>query len=282
MSSTEPVPAAPGDESRQAPRETYSHGHHASVLAAHGRRTAETSAAYLLAHLRPTDVLLDVGAGPGTITADLAGRVAQVVGLDPAPVAVAAARELVAGRGLTNVRIEVGDVYALEAADDTYDVVHAHQVLQHLADPVAALREMRRVCRPGGLVAVREADYATMTWFPETPALERWLALYEALARRNGGEPDAGRRLKAWALEAGFTDVTATGSVWCYASADDLAWWTQTWAERLTESSFATSALEHGLADRAELERLAEGWLAFGEDPRAWFLVPHGEMLARS
>jgi len=268
------------DGSSPGPRETYSHGHHASVLAAHARRTAETSAAYLLPHLRPTDVLLDVGAGPGTITADLAGHVAEVVGLDPAPAAVAAAREHVAGRGLTNVRVDVGDVYALDAADGTYDVVHAHQVLQHLADPVAALREMRRVCRPGGLVAVRDADYATMTWFPETPALDDWLALYEAIARRNGGEPDAGRRQKAWALEAGFTDVTATASVWCYASPEDLAWWTGTWSERLTASSFATSALEHGLADRPELERLAAGWLAFGADPRAWFLVPHGEVLA--
>ena len=140
------------------------------------------------------------------------------------------------------MRVDVGDVYALDAPDDTYDVVHAHQVLQHLADPVAALREMRRVCRPGGLVAVRDADYATMTWFPETAGLDDWLALYEALARRNGGEPDAGRRLKAWALEAGFEDVTASGSVWCYASPEDLAWWTGTWSERLTASSFATGA----------------------------------------
>jgi SAM-dependent methyltransferase len=280
---SDPVPTAPSAPPEGLPagrRETYSHGHHRSVLAAHARRTAESSAAYLLPHLRPTDVLLDVGAGPGTITVDLAARVAEVVGLDPAPAAVAAAQELVTSRGLTNVRIEVGDVYALDAPDDTYDVVHAHQVLQHLADPVAALREMRRVCRPGGLVAVRDADYATMTWFPETPALSRWLELYEALARRNGGEPDAGRRLKAWALEAGFAQVVATGSVWCYASPEDLAWWSRTWAERLTASSFATSALAYGLADRAELERLAEGWLAFGEDPRAWFLVPHGEVLA--
>ncbi|GAB2570028.1 class I SAM-dependent methyltransferase [Microlunatus antarcticus] len=282
MSTPDPDPAARPADGPEAPRETYSHGHHPSVLASHGRRTAETSAAYLLPHLRPTDVLLDVGAGPGTITADLATRVARVVGLDPAQAAVTAARELVTRRGLTNVRIDTGDVYALDAPDGTYDVVHAHQVLQHLADPVAALREMRRVCRPGGLVAVRDADYATMSWFPESAGLTRWLALYEDLARRNGGEPDAGRRLKAWALEAGFTDVTASGSVWCYASAEDLAWWTGTWAERLTESSFATSALGHGLADTAELEHLAEAWRTFGADPRAWFLVPHGEVLARA
>jgi hypothetical protein len=119
-----------------------------------------------------------------------------------------------------------------------------------------------------------------MTWFPQDEALEHWLALYEAIARANGGEPDAGRRLKAWALEAGFDDVTASGSVWCFASPEDLGWWTGTWAERLTASAFGTSTREHGLAGDDELEELAQGWRAFGDDPRAWFLVPHGEVLA--
>lgn len=283
VSTTDADPTStPSSTPAGTPAATYSHGHHASVLASHGRRTAESSAAYLLPHLRAEDVLLDVGSGPGSISADLAARVAHVDGLDSAEAAVEAARALAGRRGLTNVRFLVGDVLALDAADATYDVVHAHQVLQHLADPVAALREMRRVCRPGGLVAVRDADYATMTWFPRSEALERWLALYEALARANGGEPDAGRRLKSWALDAGFGEVTASGSVWCFANAEDLAWWTGTWAERLTESSFATSALHHGLADRAELEELAAGWRAFGTDPRAWFLVPHGEVLAHA
>jgi ubiquinone/menaquinone biosynthesis C-methylase UbiE len=49
-------------------------------------------------------------------------------------------------------------VYALDFADGSFDVVHAHQVLQHLTDPVAALIEMRRVCRPGGLIAARDGD----------------------------------------------------------------------------------------------------------------------------
>ena len=79
---------------------------------------------------------------------------------------------------LVPVAFAVGDVYALEHADDSFDVVHAHQVLQHLTDPVAALRELRRVARPGGVVAVRDADYAGMTWFPASPVLDEWSALY--------------------------------------------------------------------------------------------------------
>ena len=111
-----------------------------------------------------------------------------------------------AGAG-PNVEFSVGDLHALGIDDDTFDVVHAHQVLQHLADPVAALREMKRVCKPGGLVAARDADYGVFRWYPDDPAMDRWLALYRTIARRNAGEPDAGRFLLAWAHAAGFEDV---------------------------------------------------------------------------
>ena len=101
----------------------------------------------------------------------------------------------------------VDDVYALDADDETFDVVHAHQVLQHLSDPVAALVEMRRVLVPGGLLAVRDSDYAAFVWAPEDPLLDRWLALYHEVVRANGAEADAGRFLKGWVLAAGFADV---------------------------------------------------------------------------
>ena len=88
-----------------------------------------------------------------------------------------------------------GNIYDLDFEDETFDVVHAHQVLQHLTDPVEALREMRRVAKPGGIVAVRDADFRGMSWYPTIPELDEWMDLYQRIARRNGAEPDAGRRL---------------------------------------------------------------------------------------
>jgi ubiquinone/menaquinone biosynthesis C-methylase UbiE len=262
----------------------YTHGHHAAVLRSHQWRTAANSAAYLLPHLRRGDTVLDVGCGPGTITADLAELVSpgQVTALDPANEVLGQAQQVAARRGLDNVEFTTGDVHALAFGDNTFDVVHAHQVLQHVRDPVTALREMRRVCRPGGVVAARDGDYSAFTWYPLDPALDEWLALYREVARRNGGEPDAGRRLLSWGRQAGFTDVTAGASLWCFATAEDRAWWTGLWAERVVASALADQAVTYGLATRDDLERMAAAWRRIGDADDGWFTVLHGEILCRA
>lgn len=265
--------------------DVYTHGHHASVVRSHARRTAASSAAYLLPLLEPGQRLLDVGCGPGTITVDLARAVApgEVVAVDQAPAAVELTRDALRAADLMSVTVQVADVHALPFEDASFDVVHAHQVLQHLVDPVAALREMRRVTRPGGLVAVRDADYAATTWFPASAGLDEWLALYHEVTETTGAEADAGRRLVHWALEAGFRaeQLVPGASAWCFATAEDRAWWAGTWAERVTSSGFASRAREAGLADDVALEALAEAWREWGEAPDGWFAILHGELIAR-
>jgi len=262
----------------------YTHGHHESVLRSHRWRTAENSAAYLLPHLKSGATLLDIGCGPGTITAELATLVTpgRVTALEVTAPALDLARAEIERRGLTTVDFAVGDVRALDFTDDTFDVVHAHQVLQHVGDPVPALREMRRVTKPGGIVAVRDGDYAAFAWFPELPELDEWLALYERVARGNGGEPDAGRRLLSWAHAAGFTDVTATASTWCYANPEDRAWWGGMWAERVLASDMARTALATGAATQEDLERMSAGWKRWAADDDGWISIPHGELICRA
>jgi SAM-dependent methyltransferase len=255
---------------------TYTHGHHESVLRSHRWRTVANSAAYLLPHLRPTDRLLDVGCGPATITAELATLVGEVVGLEATAEAVEVARA-----GAPGLEVLLGDVHGLDLPDDSFDVVHAHQVLQHVADPVQALREMARVCKPGGLVAVRDSDYLGFTWFPAIPALDRWMDLYQLAARANGGEPQAGRRLLSWALEAGLSDTTATSSTWCFSTPEDKQWWGGMWADRIQTSALATQLLTTGLATQADLDAVTQGWQEFASRPDSWMSLLHGELLAR-
>ncbi|WP_416900515.1 class I SAM-dependent methyltransferase [Micromonospora echinospora] len=265
-----------------AARNVYTHGHHETVLRSHRWRTAENSAGYLLPHLAPDQALLDVGCGPGTITADLAGRVARVTALEVTGEALDLARAEATARGRDNVDFVVADVQALDLPDAAYDVVHAHQVLQHVADPVRALREMRRVCRPGGIVAARDSDYAAFTWFPRVPELDEWLTLYQRAARANGGEPDAGRRLLSWARAAGFTDVTATAGTWCFATPEDRQWWGGMWADRIRHSAMADQVRASGLATEEDLARLSTGWREWAAADDGWFTILHGEILCRA
>jgi ubiquinone/menaquinone biosynthesis C-methylase UbiE len=260
----------------------YTHGHEPATLASHGTRSAASSAAHLLPELSPGDDLLDVGCGPGTVTLDLATAVAPglVVGLEPVDAPLRAARAEARRRGDETTRFVAGDVMALPFGDDTFDVVHAHQVLQHLSDPVGALREMSRTCRPGGLVAVRDADYAAMSWHPRLGGLDEWRDAYRAVARANGAEPDAARHLRAWARAAGLDDVRLSTSTWLYADAASCRWWGESQAERFSGEVFVEQARVHGVDDGGR--RIAEAWRAWGEHPEAWFVVVHGELLARA
>jgi SAM-dependent methyltransferase len=265
-----------------APPDVYTHGHHDSVLRSHRWRTAENSAAYLLPHLRPGMSLLDVGCGPGTITFDLARRVApgRVVGVDLSTDVIRQAARAARADGLDAIDLVVGDFRDLHRG--MFDVVHAHQVLQHLSDPVDALRAMRRLTRPGGIVAVRDSDYPAMVWAPANDGLDRWRSVYLAVTRRNRAHPDAGRHLLGWAHRAGLPDATYTTSTWSYASRADRSWWGGLWAERCTASAFAEQAVEYGIATAAELGDIAAAWHEWAAGPDGVFVVLHGEVVARA
>ena len=246
-------PASESAETRDPPTgpgtPAYVHGHHASVLRSYAFRTAENSARYLLGSLRPGQSLLDVGCGAGSITCDLAERVAPgpVTGMDTSREALDQAANLVAERGLGNVELRLGDGHDLDFGDARFDVVHAHQVLQHVAMPVRTPQEMRRVCRPGGKVAARDADYQAMTWYPDEPALDEWLALYRQVAESTAGQPDAGRPLLAGRI-APVSPTSRPPRTWCYATPEMRDLSGGSWAERVLHSGIADLALSSGLA----------------------------------
>lgn len=262
-------------------RDVYTHGHHPSVLRSHTARTVENSARYLIPHLRPGISILDIGCGPGTITVELAQRVfpGSVIGIDLSSEVLAKARTAVDPSVEANVEFRVGDCYRLEADDGSLDIVHAHQLLQHLTNPVAALAEMRRVVGDNGVVAVRDADYHGMFWAPYSPLLTRWMEIYQAVARHNGAEPDAGRHLAGWARQAGFRSIRPSASTWCFATEQDRRWWGELWSQRVLHSALAAQAVDYGVADHDELEAVSQGWLNWARDPESWFAVVHGELI---
>ena len=267
----------------------YSHGHHASVLRSHLWRTAGNSAAYLLPHLASGASILDVGCGPGNLTADLARHLGSgtVIGIDRVADIVDVARhDHLTSEGApsdgASLSFQVDDAYELSFGDSTFDIVHAHQVLQHLTDPTAALTEWRRVLKPGGLLAVRDSDYGAMAWGPKDPVIEGWLDLYHRLTERNGAQADAGRYLAGWVRAAGFRDLVVSSSNWTFHAADDRSWWGGLWADRVVASEFGTQAVEYGLATPEELDVIAEAFRRWAGNPDGVCITVHGEVLARA
>jgi ubiquinone/menaquinone biosynthesis C-methylase UbiE len=264
------------------PDDRYSHGHHESVLRSHRWRTAQNSAEFLLAHLAPGLDLLDVGCGPGTITLELADLVApgRTVGIDLSEDVLEVARQVQSERGQLNATFEQGSVYQLTFPDSSFDVVYAHQVLQHLSDPVAALVEVRRVLRPGGRLAVRDSDYGAFVWAPDDPRLDRWMTLYQQITARNHATANAGRYLPAWVRAAGYSSLEVSSSTWTFHERDEREWWGRLWADRVLYSEFARQGVEYGLTTSDELEGIAEAFLAWAEDVNGLFVVVHVEVLA--
>ena len=258
----------------------YVHGHESAVLNAHATRTVDNSCAYMTGRIAPGSSILDVGCGPGTITAGLAALTdpGRVTGIDPSADAIDRARSLAQAAGATNLAFDVAALGNLDPEAERFDVVHAHQVLQHLADPVAAFKAMLALCAPGGFVAVRDADYGGMLWAPEVPGLELWREAYTVTARAAGGEPNAGRMMKGWALAAGVESPEVTASVWTYSTPEEVAWWSSSQASRVRHSTFTERLRDVGYSS-CEVEDMASAWEEWGRSPDAWFMVPHGELI---
>ncbi|NQW21003.1 MAG: methyltransferase domain-containing protein [Chloroflexi bacterium] len=262
--------------------EKYTHGHHSSVVAAHAVRRATEAAAFVLPRLKSPMRLLDFGCGPGTISNDLAEHLlpdGSLVGIDSSEVVIEQAREAAVEKGITNVKFEVNSIYETGYEAESFDAAYAHQVLQHLSEPVRALTETRRVLKPGGICAVREVDWGASALWPPDDRLIAFLDVYRRVAELNGGDAYAGRRLKQWFIEARFSDLTVTTSTWTFSDENGLKWWGEQWAERILHSDLAKRAVEYGIATENDLADISYGWLDWVQAEGAFFAFMQVEIV---
>ncbi|RAL60916.1 hypothetical protein DID88_010241 [Monilinia fructigena] len=253
---------------------TYSLGYSPAVVDRHSLRRASTCCSYFLPHLNPTSRILDLGCGPGSITTDVALLIPRgsIIGLDAGPTVVDIANAKAKELGLSNCSFQVGDVMKLPFDDEKFDVVYTHQLLIHLPDPVAAIKEMKRVCKVGGFVACRESDMDDAVFYPSAYGLKRSVQVMEAMIREKGSEPQAGKLLGRWAREAGFEEERVVES---YSHLMQPSW-----KKSLMTGDIGENALRLGIVkSREELEEMIGEWDIWEKTEGCWWKTGCGEVV---
>jgi ubiquinone/menaquinone biosynthesis C-methylase UbiE len=258
--------------SSSQPKERYTHGQGRLMTRVLGRRTVSSHAAFFTPYLKPGMSLLDCGCGPGSITLGFAQLVApgEVVGVDLAENQLEYARVSAAEQGLANVRFEPANVYELPFPDNTFDVVFSHAVVEHLGDPMKALKEMRRVLKPGGLLGVRDADRAGELFWPPQSTLVNALELWSRLLQRNGADPFIGRRLRSLLDELGMRRVEAGASYECHGNSESVHRAAET-AGSYFSGQFAEQVVALGWIEQSEVEQIRATWRTWSENPHAFW-----------
>ncbi|KAF2970633.1 hypothetical protein GQX73_g2922 [Xylaria multiplex] len=261
-----------------------------AMVASYSRRTAARNSAYMLPLLQPGMHILDVGCGPGTITLDLATYVPEgsVTGVDASNSVIEAASELCKQRGTTNASFSVGDINKLPFEDNSFDIVHTHQVLGHLPGkqgdpgPVWGLKEMRRVCKPGGFVCAREVEWSTVVLYPRIQGVNESISLLEKLSN-HAGKIMAGGRGKEFARRAGFKpeDILASAAPVTYTNTADREWWGENQASRFELGSDLNKAVELGFATEEEAARVPEAWRNWAKADDAFYSALDGQIVCK-
>ena len=189
--------------------EHYTLGYDEAALAFVGRRTLESHGAFFIGQLSDGMRVLDVGCGPGSMTAGIARRIGRgrVTGIDLSETQIQLAQQRLVELGFGNADFRAASAYELPFDDAHFDAVFSHALIEHLSEPDRAMREFLRVLKPGAVMGVATPDWSGFLYGPSSPPLKAAVRAYEAMQVRNGGDVTVGHKLSQYAVEAGFERV---------------------------------------------------------------------------
>ena len=235
------------------------------------KRTATKQAAFLLPHLKPNMHILDCGSGPGSISCGLAKAVPQgkVLGIDIADSQVALAQQRAQTEQIDNIDFAQANVYQLSHLQGQFDVVFMNVVLSYLHDKKAALQQLKQTLKPGGMLAIRDADFGGFIAYPEAEILQEARAMRFKALNANGADFYTGRKLNTLLLEAGANQVQMSASCETYNTPEQLTpicdYLAKEW-----HSPYRKIVLENGWANEARIAAYQQAWLDFAKIPGAF------------
>lgn len=257
--------------------EQYTHGYNTQVIDHLQARTVKEQAAFFKPHLHSGMSLLDCGCGPGTITSGLAQIVSpgHVKGIDIDEGQINLAIDYANKQGISDVSFELANLYEMPFEDNSFDAAFGHTILQHLNDPLAGLKEIHRVLKPGGVLGLRDDDHGAFIRVPWNSVCDQGYELFKNTWKLQGGDPLFGRRHREMLRKAGFINTIAAASCEHYGTPEATKSFGETAAGFI--ESFAKTATQLGWTDRNMIEQIKQEWLDWGKNPDAFYMLPYCE-----
>lgn len=271
------------NETHESSARNYTMGYSDEFQALLSRRNAARNAGHLLPRLKPGLRILDFGCGPGTISMGLADAVApgELHGIDIEETQIEMARAAASAGEHGNTVFRTGDATDLPYEDDFFDAAHCHAVLMHIPDTAAALAEVKRVLKPGGIISAREMIGDSMFFEPDDEDIGGALGVFKKLIAANGGHPQMGKELKGVLHEAGFSDVEVSASFEAFGSAEELAFFHGFSIGWFFTPEIIGAATKYGLATEEQFDRWRAMIDEWRESPGAMATIAWGEAIAR-
>ncbi|MDF2690232.1 MAG: methyltransferase type 11 [Gammaproteobacteria bacterium] len=262
---------------------SYSVGYGKHVVSLFTKRTVQQQAQHLIPYLKPSSTILDCGCGPGSITLDFAryAYAGAVSGIDLEHSQIEFCKNAAKEQGISNVEFKQGSIMHIPFPDNSFDIVHAHAVLCQLNSPLDAIKEMMRVAKPGGIVAVREMDWRANLIHPESPLLVKEYQIRKQAIDKMGGDYFIGGKLRGLFNSAQFAKVEAGASCEVCGDAGSITEVSHYIAKQWEDAPFVKLALDEGWVNQEEIKQIQQALIDYAKQEdafRAWtwcFAIGH-------